>query len=128
MKIAYTRNKIGAEDITWGLGTEQQTRVGETKPVSQVNSSHIPYNDIKTVEEILTGILNGSIGGGGGQLLGANIVRGIQYMSQYTDENIVIGASQMPDGKPINAFAVESLTIENGGSITIEDGCTFKIL
>jgi hypothetical protein len=68
--------------------------------------------------------LLGGGSGGGGQLLGNNLVRGVQYMSQETGEELTLGI----DTNPLNGFAVDSLTILDGGSLTISNGSVFKVI
>lgn len=58
---------------------------------------------------------------GSGQLLGNNVTKAVQFQAQSTNEDLVI-----PIGT--NAFAVDSLVIEDNGSLTIENGSTFKII
>lgn len=88
--------------------------------LAEINIAKTMIDDM--VESI--SLIGGGGTGGGGQLLGTNPVRAVQYMSQDTDENITLGTVIAP----LNGFAIDSLTIENGGSFTITDGSVFKIL
>ena len=77
------------------------------------------------IDEMVHNIsLFGGGGTGGGQLLGVNPVRGVQYMAQETDEELTLGNELAS----YNGFAVDSLTIEEGGSLTITDGSVFKVI
>ena len=58
---------------------------------------------------------------GTGQYLGNAKVKSVMYLSQTTSENLVV-----PDGS--NAMSIDSLTIEDGGSLTIPDGSIYKIV
>ncbi len=52
MNVALNRQKLGVEDIAWGITTETQTRGGTSVVITQVNAGNIPYDatgDIKTV-------------------------------------------------------------------------------
>lgn len=66
---------------------------------------------------------NGNIWGslGGGQMLGSAANKAISYNSQSIAENIVVPAG-------VNAYSVGDITIENGYTITIENGSVYKIL
>ena len=70
--------------------------------------------------------LDASVGGGGagGQYLGLQTIKAVAYSSQTESGNIILGS----DTTPLNGFAIDSLTIEEGGSFTIEDGSVFKVL
>lgn len=57
----------------------------------------------------------------GGQYLGTTENKAIGYFAKSTAENLVVTGD-------MNAFTVDSIEIEDGGSITIEDGGTFKVL
>ena len=58
---------------------------------------------------------------GGGQLLGTTDEKAIAYLAHSTGEELVVKAGT-------NAFSVDSITIEDGGSITVEDNAVFKVL
>lgn len=57
----------------------------------------------------------------GGQYLGNSAIKAVGYLSNTTNENLVVKAGT-------TAFAVDNITVGNGGSITIEDGATFKVI
>ena len=76
-----------------------------------------------------TGIENGdpslgSSGGSGGQYLGAADIKAVSYLSQNTSENLILGS----DVVSLNGFSIDSLTIADGGSLTISNGSVFKVL
>ena len=128
MATEITKQKGGVEDLLFSLTTEIQARQEgasiEDKTITGINSSVIPYNGSFTVEQALTNIITGILGtGGGGQFLGLSPIKSVQYMAQETidDEIIVVGGTY-------NSFAIDSLVIGNGGSLTVEDGAVFKIL
>jgi len=52
-KHVYTKHRIGAQDINFGIGTEIQIRNGKRVEVKWVDSSDIPYEQGKSVKEIL---------------------------------------------------------------------------
>ena len=66
---------------------------------------------------------NGNIWGslGGGQMLGSAANKAISYNSQSIAENIVVPAG-------VNAYSVGDVTLENGYTVTIENGSVYKIL
>ena len=41
--VVFIKNLIGAEDILFGTGTEQQIRDGEIVLISSINAHSIPY-------------------------------------------------------------------------------------
>ena len=59
----------------------------------------------------------------GGQFLGDAPTKAVQYMSPTTSENLILGEVNEENG-----FAIDSLTIANGGSLTISNGSVFKVL
>lgn len=128
MQTQITKQLAGYEDLLFSLGNVIQARQEGTaivdKTINGINSSHIPYDVDFTIHDMLFNIVNGLIGSGGGQLLGTSTVKAIQYMSQDTAETLTLGNI----GVPLNGFAVESLTVLNGGSLTITDGSVFKVL
>ena len=58
---------------------------------------------------------------GGGQLLGTTDEKAIGYLAQSTGEELVVKAGT-------NAFSVDSIIVEYGGSITVEDDAVYKVL
>ena len=59
--------------------------------------------------------------GSGGQLLGNQLIKSIQYMSNSYSGDITIQSGT-------SAFAIDHLESKNGAILTIEDGAIFKIL
>lgn len=80
-------------------------------------------DDKANIDILASAIQTGSVGnvGGGSQFIGNSIIRGIQYMSQSTDENLTIVSG-------LNAFSVDSFTFEDGATLTIEDNAVYKVL
>ena len=87
--------------------------------IENVNTTAANIGDVNIVADAITG--GGSVPTSGGQFLGEGLIKAVQYMAQSTSSNIIVASG-------LNAFSVDSLTIEDGGSITIEDGATYKIL
>ncbi len=61
------------------------------------------------------------IGSGGGQFLGNASTKAIAYNAQTIAEDITVTAG-------LNAYTVGDVTIEDGFSVTVEDGALWKIL
>jgi len=79
-------------------------------------------DDIDNVNIVAEYIKTGGGGtGGGGQFLGSSTVGSVMFTKQSTNENLVLLSGT-------NGLIVDSLTIEDGGSITIEDGAVLKIV
>jgi hypothetical protein len=79
--------------------------------------------DIASVVILANAISAGGVSGtgGGGQFLGNSVVKAVEFMANTSNENLVT-----PTGT--NCFSVDSLVFENGGSLTISNGSTYKIL
>lgn len=58
---------------------------------------------------------------GGGQMFGNAIVKAVSYNAQTISENITVTAG-------LNAYSVGDITINNGYTMTIENGSVYKIL
>lgn len=58
---------------------------------------------------------------GSSQFLGTADTKAVQYMAQSTNEDLVV-----PDGT--NAFSVGEVTLEDGATITVPDGSTYKVI
>lgn len=177
MATEITKQKAGYEDIQFGLTTEIQNRQEGTtivpKEITQINASHIPYDEFQSVEQAISAVgggtsssttiiygsgvpsvtinpLNGTnamyvdtvtntsyickdatedanvwVVNGSGQFadVGTSIGKAVQFMAQVTAENEQI---VIPEGT--NAFAIDSITIADGGSITIPDDSVFKVI
>jgi hypothetical protein len=85
---------------------------------ANVNIVGANIGDVNIVADAINGV---GIAPSGAQFLGEGLIKAVQYMAQSTSSNIVVASG-------LNAFSVDSLTIEDGGSITIEDGAAYKIL
>ena len=57
----FYRNRVGKEDISWGLDTEIQTRNGQAVSITQVSAKDIPYDDNHNIKELLDETLNGEL-------------------------------------------------------------------
>ena len=53
VQLVFIRQKAGAEDLTFGFGSEQQIREGENVVVSMINASTIPYDSTRSVKDAL---------------------------------------------------------------------------
>ena len=70
------------------------------------------------------GTSGGSTSTGGGQYIGSgNQAKGISYLNQVSSENDLMTVESW-----MNAFSVDSFTIENGSEIVLRDGATYKVL
>lgn len=52
-RVVYVKTKLGANDISFGMGNDNQIRNGKPVSVPQVNASHIPFDDDDTVQSLL---------------------------------------------------------------------------
>lgn len=57
----FIKQKAGAEDLLFGLGTTAQVRDGENVTINYINASTIPYDSTRSVKDVLDQILS-SIG------------------------------------------------------------------
>ena len=112
--------KYVSKDSTTGAAKIPAGTDAERPLVGALVNGSTRYNtDSKRMEVYDT--VYGWTSAGGGQLLGTAATKAIQFMAQTTDEDLVI-----PDGS--NGFAIDSLEILEGGSLTIPNGSVFKIL
>ena len=58
---------------------------------------------------------------GGGQMFGQALVKAVSYNAQTISENITVTAG-------LNAYSVGDITINNGYTVTVENGSVYKIL
>lgn len=58
---------------------------------------------------------------GGGQMFGNAVVKAVSYNAQTISENITVTAG-------LNAYSVGDITINNGYTMTIENGSVYKVL
>jgi hypothetical protein len=52
-KIDVERNKVGLEDIAFGVGTETQSRNGKDIIVTKINAKNLPFDDTRNLEQAL---------------------------------------------------------------------------
>jgi hypothetical protein len=108
-KVSQTQSN-GSIDVPSGTSAERDSTPQE---------GYLRYNSELQVFE-------GYYGGawqavGGGQMLGQAQTKAISYNAQSIAENITI-----PSG--VNAYSVGNVTIEDGYTVTIENGSIYKIL
>jgi hypothetical protein len=64
MATEITKQKAGYEDIQFGLTTEIQNRQEGTtivpKEITQINASHIPYDEFQSVEQAISAVGGGT--------------------------------------------------------------------
>jgi len=51
--VHIEKNKAGVEDLTFGTAVEQQSRNGETVPVTQINAGNMPFDASRSLQEAL---------------------------------------------------------------------------
>jgi len=49
----FVKQRAGAEDLLFGLGTTAQVREGENVTINYINASTIPYDSTRTVKDVL---------------------------------------------------------------------------
>ena len=70
------------------------------------------------------GASGSSVSTGGGQYLGTgNQAKGVSYMNQVSSPNDAMRVEAW-----MNAFSIDSFTVEDGSEIVIEDGAVYKVL
>ena len=52
-KKIFVKQKAGAEDLLFGLGTTAQVREGETVTINLINADTIPYDSTRSVKQAL---------------------------------------------------------------------------
>ena len=58
--LVFVKQLAGAEDILFGFGTVMQFREGEAVTITQINAANIPYDETRTVKDVLDQLLAGS--------------------------------------------------------------------
>lgn len=119
--------------------TNIDTVAGDTNAINNVNNSLSNVGTVSTninsvntnansISSIVTvaNALNSGLGTGtssGGQYHGNGIIKGVEYFSKYgtSTDSIIITTGT-------NAISVDSFTIANGGSITIENDSIYKVI
>lgn len=95
--------------------------------ISAVGSNLLTDDTIGTVAENIRDInttadaINGGGSVSGGQFTGGGLTKPIMYTSKVVTEDTVISSG-------INALAIDSLTIEDGVTLTIEDDSVLKVV
>ena len=56
-KVIFVKDLGGAEDLMFGFGTTAQLREGENTTITLINASHIPYDDTRSVKDVLDELL-----------------------------------------------------------------------
>ena len=56
-KSIYVKQKAGAEDLLFGMGSTSQIRQGENVKINLINASHIPYDSTRSVKDVLDQLL-----------------------------------------------------------------------
>ncbi|MGE4420526.1 MAG: hypothetical protein AB7D38_11960, partial [Sulfurimonas sp.] len=51
MRVLLNRQKVAWEDLLFGIGTEEQTRGGETVTVTKINVGLFPFDEEHTLAE-----------------------------------------------------------------------------
>ncbi len=59
-KLVFVKQLGGVEDLNFGFGTRMQFRQGEGVTVSNINSAHIPYDETRSVKDVLDELLAGN--------------------------------------------------------------------
>ena len=59
-KKIFIKQRAGAEDLLFGLGTTAQVREGENVTVNFINASTIPYDSTRSVKDVLDELLAGA--------------------------------------------------------------------
>ncbi len=58
--ISLTKSLAVVDDISFGMGTIEQERLGEVGVYEQVNSSHIPYNNTQSIKDKIDLMVSGN--------------------------------------------------------------------
>jgi len=103
---------------------EVGTNINAVKTVNDnIDAVNLVYDNIGDVQILGNYYYSGTItsGGSGGQLLGNQLIKSIQYMGNSYSEDITIQSG-------ISAFAIDHLESEDGAILTIENDAIFIIL
>ncbi len=110
-----------SDDITTVSGISGNVTAVSTNNANVTTTA----TNIGSVNVVANAIQTGTpIGGGsGGQYHGNGIIKGVEYFAQVgvTTDDIVIASGT-------NAMSVDSFTIANGGSVTIQDNAVYKVI
>ncbi len=58
--LVFVKQVGGAEDLLFGFGTVMQFREGEAITITQINAANIPYDESRSVKDVLDQLLAGS--------------------------------------------------------------------
>ena len=113
VKVDRLQSQIDSNDIEIATNI---TNIAQNR--TDIDSNYVDIADIQYRLD-----QSGSGGTGGGQLAGNAIVKGVQYMGKESSptDDIIIRSTE-------NGFVVDSFTLQDGASITLEDGAVFKVL
>ena len=146
-------NKVALEDLEVGFGKVTQTRGGQTVTLTKINPTSLspylsPYvyyfgpldsnptirydgSELQRGDSYFNTIINGirTFDGiiwrnSGGQSIdtGTSVGYGVTYTAEVSAvEDIVVTTGK-------NAFSVNSFTLADGATLTIEDGATYKVV
>lgn len=83
---------------------------------------NITSNDIANINIVAKYIQEGNASiGSNGQLLGNSVIKGVAYLANSTNENLTVLSGT-------NGYSVDSLTLNDGATITVENNAVYKIL
>ena len=51
--LKFVKQLGGVEDLMWGFGSVTQLRNGQAITITNINATHIPYNDTDSVQSII---------------------------------------------------------------------------
>ena len=137
-------NKVTLEDLELGYGRVTQTRGGQAVTLTKINLGGYYFGpldsdptirpddtDLQKGDNYFNTIISGirTFDGimwrnSGGQSVdtGTSVGYGVAYTAEVSAvEDIVVTAGK-------NAFSVDSFTLADGATLTIEDGATYKVI
>lgn len=87
-----------------------------------IGDINITSNDIANINIVAKYIQEGNASiGSNGQLLGNSVIKGVAYLANSTNENLTVLSGT-------NGYSVDSLTLNDGATITVENNAVYKIL
>jgi len=60
--LVFTRQIAGAEDLMFGFGSTAQIREGANVTISLINSATIPYDNTRSVKQVIDELIAGQSG------------------------------------------------------------------
>ena len=125
---AVNNNKVNVDKVAVDIAkvnTVSSNIADVNTAADNIANLNIDAANIGSINVVANAIQTGTpIGGGsGGQYHGNGIVKGIEYFAQagVTTDDIVIASGT-------NAMSVDSFTIADGSSITIQDNAVYKVI